>query len=166
MGTDDIVTIVRKYQSRTFGFASRNFYVCFLAALEVDRNPQTYFGGIVRKPTIRSHTVRARPLHARRCDRNRVRRRSRHAAHAQPVAPGSVWNGSRFVPRGSSCACRTAAAFSTLGRLARVPGTSAMACSAHPRIGGAQGRTLATIARARGTSPDPCEPQSPPAESS
>ena len=29
-------TIVEKYQSRTFGFASRNFYAAFLAALEID----------------------------------------------------------------------------------------------------------------------------------
>ena len=32
-GTNDIVTIIRKHQSRTFGFASRNYYVAFLAAL-------------------------------------------------------------------------------------------------------------------------------------
>ena len=34
MGTDDIVTIVRNYQSRTFGFASRNYYAEFLAAVD------------------------------------------------------------------------------------------------------------------------------------
>src|ERR1700735_5003543 len=45
-GTDAIVTIVRNYNGKTFGFASRNFYVSFLAALEVDRNPEKYFGPI------------------------------------------------------------------------------------------------------------------------
>src|SRR5260370_27657202 len=45
LGTDDIVRIVRTYKGRTFGFASRNFYVSFLAALEIDRNPERYFGG-------------------------------------------------------------------------------------------------------------------------
>ena len=34
LGTRDIATIVSKYSSRTFGFASRNFYVEFLAAAE------------------------------------------------------------------------------------------------------------------------------------
>jgi membrane-bound lytic murein transglycosylase D len=43
-GTQDITTIVRKYKSRTFKFASRNFYPEFLAALEVERNHQKYFG--------------------------------------------------------------------------------------------------------------------------
>ena len=44
MGTKDIDKIVREYKSRTFGFASRNFYVGFLAALEIDSNPEKYFG--------------------------------------------------------------------------------------------------------------------------
>src|SRR5579859_5758256 len=46
LGTDDIVKIVRNYNGKTFGFASRNFYVSFLAALEVDHNPEKYFGDI------------------------------------------------------------------------------------------------------------------------
>src|SRR5450432_1845458 len=50
MGTDDIVKIVRGYTSRSFGFASRNFYVSFLAALEIDRNPEKYFGPLQRQP--------------------------------------------------------------------------------------------------------------------
>ena len=43
LGTRDIATIVRKYKGRAFGFASRNFYVAFLAALEIDSNPEKYF---------------------------------------------------------------------------------------------------------------------------
>ena len=44
MGTTDIAVINRKYKSRTFGFASRNFYPEFLAALEIDQNPEKFFG--------------------------------------------------------------------------------------------------------------------------
>lgn len=43
MGTDDIVEIVSRYSSKTFGFASENFYACFLAALEVERDANKYF---------------------------------------------------------------------------------------------------------------------------
>src|SRR5579862_1602442 len=57
MGTDDIVRIVRSYHGRTFGFASRNFYVSFLAALEVDRNPEKYFGSIERSSEARFQEV-------------------------------------------------------------------------------------------------------------
>src|SRR5690606_13522191 len=48
--TRDIGTIVDKYQSRSFGFASRNFYAAFLAALDVDRNPEKYFPNLRVNP--------------------------------------------------------------------------------------------------------------------
>src|SRR5437667_430375 len=41
VGTNDIATIVRDYHGKAFGFASRNFYVEFLAALEVERRHRT-----------------------------------------------------------------------------------------------------------------------------
>ena len=50
VGTDDIVMVVRNYHSPSFGFASRNYYVSFLAALTVDKNPEKYFGPIKREP--------------------------------------------------------------------------------------------------------------------
>ncbi len=39
----DIAKIVRHYRSRSFGFASRNFYSEFLAAVEVATNHEVYF---------------------------------------------------------------------------------------------------------------------------
>src|SRR5579863_10250270 len=48
LGTDDIVKIVREYHSPSFGFASRNFYVSFLAALSVSQNPDKYFANLER----------------------------------------------------------------------------------------------------------------------
>jgi membrane-bound lytic murein transglycosylase D len=46
LGTTDIAAIVRNYKGRSFGFASRNFYVSFLAALEVSSNAENYFAPI------------------------------------------------------------------------------------------------------------------------
>ena len=57
LGTDDIVTIVRRYTSRTFGFASRNFYVSFLAALDIDRNPDKYFGAVQKQSEAKFQLV-------------------------------------------------------------------------------------------------------------
>ncbi len=48
LGTDRIEEIVESYQSRTFGFASRNFYAQFLAAREILRSHESYFGPIRR----------------------------------------------------------------------------------------------------------------------
>ena len=51
-GTTDIATIVKKYQSRSFQFASRNFYTAFLAALEIDTHAEKYFPGVnLRAPS-------------------------------------------------------------------------------------------------------------------
>lgn len=43
---DDIGEIVQNYQSHSFGFASRNFYAEFLAALHVTNNYRHYFGDL------------------------------------------------------------------------------------------------------------------------
>ncbi len=57
VGTRDIATIIRRYKSRTFGFASRNFYAELLAAIEVEKNSATYFGPIKRDPLLRYDEV-------------------------------------------------------------------------------------------------------------
>ncbi len=43
---DDFGRIYREYESRSFGFASRNFYAEFLAALYVATNYENYFGDV------------------------------------------------------------------------------------------------------------------------
>ncbi len=43
---DNLVKIIKSYKSRTFGFASRNFYAEFLAALHVSRNAKKYFPNV------------------------------------------------------------------------------------------------------------------------
>jgi peptidoglycan lytic transglycosylase D len=100
LGTTDIVTIVRQYQSRTFGFASRNFYVSFLAALKIDRNPQKYFGAIVPMHEERYRQVRmpayvsVGPLErALNIDSERLQ-------ELNPALRPAVWRGRLAVPRG------------------------------------------------------------------
>ena len=50
--SDDLFEIIRRYQSPTFGFASKNFYAEFLAVVEIAGNSEAYF------PFLRQH----RPL--------------------------------------------------------------------------------------------------------
>lgn len=49
-GTRDIATIIRQYRGKAFGFASRNFYPEFLAALDVIYQRQAYFGDLTSSP--------------------------------------------------------------------------------------------------------------------
>ncbi|MBI4042499.1 MAG: transglycosylase SLT domain-containing protein [Deltaproteobacteria bacterium] len=44
--TADLPAIIRQYSGRRFGFASKNFYAEFLAALEVEADKEKYFGEV------------------------------------------------------------------------------------------------------------------------
>ncbi len=99
-GTDDIVTIIRKHQSRTFGFASRNYYVAFLAALDVDHDAEKYFGPLTRQSEMKSHTFGVPdyvPVNAMQrvlgIDMDTLRAMN-------PSLTSAVWNGERYIPRG------------------------------------------------------------------
>ncbi len=99
MGTDDIVTIVRHYTSRTFGFASRNFYVSFLAALEVDRNPQKYFGPIERQGEARFQEVTVPGYVSVTSLERALKVNEDKLRQLNPALLRSVWEGRTRVPR-------------------------------------------------------------------
>src|SRR5215469_280145 len=99
MGTDDIVRIVRSYNSRTFGFASRNFYVSFLAALDIDRNPEKYFGPLQRDGEARFREV-AMPAYVTAASLERALKIEPAKLRAlNPALLPSVWNGAQRVPK-------------------------------------------------------------------
>jgi membrane-bound lytic murein transglycosylase D len=58
LGTTDVTAIIERYDGRAFKFASRNFYPEFLAALEVERNHDDYFGPLPLDPPLRADVVR------------------------------------------------------------------------------------------------------------
>lgn len=100
LGTHDIVTIVREYKSRTFGFASRNFYAAFLAAVEVHFNAEKYFGPLQRDHPVQTELVEV-PTYmsvatleaALGIDGVTLRQHN-------PALRYTVWRGARHVPRG------------------------------------------------------------------
>lgn len=55
---DSIGGIIRKYKSRSFGFASSNFYAEFLAALDVVKNYQKHFPGLQFAKPIKMNSIR------------------------------------------------------------------------------------------------------------
>ncbi|MFL6620070.1 MAG: LysM peptidoglycan-binding domain-containing protein [Povalibacter sp.] len=145
LGTSDITTIVRNYDSRTFGFASRNFYVAFLAALEIDSDPQKFFGQVKLEPkdtsqilVLPSFTPASQLTSALQVEREALRR-------LNPSLLPSVWNGSRHAPRGfelripSSIDLKTATA-----RLASVDKFETQVADTQHRV--RSGETLSVIA--------------------
>ncbi|WP_455212653.1 LysM peptidoglycan-binding domain-containing protein [Kaarinaea lacus] len=100
MGTTDITTILRKYRSRTFKFASRNFYVAFLAAVDVERNAEKYFGKVVLDSPIEDEIVKI-PAYMAIDDIQRALGLSLAELKAKnPALRPSVWQGQKYVPRG------------------------------------------------------------------
>ncbi|MGH8138699.1 MAG: LysM peptidoglycan-binding domain-containing protein [Steroidobacteraceae bacterium] len=99
LGTDDIVKIVRQYKSRTFGFASRNFYVSFLAALEIDRNPEKYFGPVERTSEAKFQEVVV-PAYVQIASLERALKIGpQKLRDLNPALLRSVWDGQRHVPK-------------------------------------------------------------------
>ena len=99
LATDDIVRIVRSYTSRTFGFASRNFYVSFLAALEIDRNPEKYFGPLQKDSEARFHEVEL-PAYVPIASLERALNIDGAKLRAlNPALLPAVWNGAQRVPK-------------------------------------------------------------------
>ncbi|MCK9468983.1 MAG: LysM peptidoglycan-binding domain-containing protein [Porticoccaceae bacterium] len=100
MGTTDIARLVREYRGPAFGFASRNFYVSFLAALEVDRNAEKYFGPIAMAKPIDYDRVTLQeyldvPTLARAMGTSVETLRRYNPALLAPV-----WNGEKRIPHG------------------------------------------------------------------
>jgi len=100
VGTDDIETIVRNYDGPAFGFASRNFYVSFLAAEEVERNAGKYFGPVRRDPPEKLTTVQLPAyLSASTLEQTLGLPRETLQAYNPSLLP-AIWSGKKYVPRG------------------------------------------------------------------
>ena len=66
VGSENIADLIRDYRSPTFGFASKNFYAEFLAAVEVGKNREAYFPFLRALPPIHFQEVagtRQMPIH-------------------------------------------------------------------------------------------------------
>ena len=96
IGSRDLVEMIRRYQSPSFGFASKNFYAEFLAVVEIASAPDRYF------PFLRLHP----PLALREVE---VKKATALGALLKPAAIASGdffhWNpalesGSTTIPAG------------------------------------------------------------------
>lgn len=106
VGSDDIGRIIDEYKGPRFGFASRNFYPQFLAALEVDRNYQTYYGDIqldyhpgFYEEEMRSY-VSAQDL------ANSLGVTVADLRRDNPALQPAVWSGTKRIPKGYSIKVR------------------------------------------------------------
>lgn len=70
LGTKDIGVIIERYKGKSFGFASRNFYPEFLAALDVVTRAQELYGEVPHLPAPRGREMKLRrPMRLREAAR-------------------------------------------------------------------------------------------------
>lgn len=97
---NDIAAIVQNYRSRTFGFASRNFYAEFLAAARVYHQRQRIFPGVKPLPALEYEAFE--PAHyvpipdllaAAQADTEVLKAMN-------PAISREVWSGDLYLPKG------------------------------------------------------------------
>lgn len=95
-GKDNLVKILREYDGRRFGFASRNFYVSFAAAVYAHQNYEKYFGPLEIEP-YQAPDVYPLPNYLsvaaleKDFDVNTLKK-------LNPALSSSVWRGEKFLP--------------------------------------------------------------------
>lgn len=99
-GTDDIVTIIRRHQSRTFGFASRNYYVAFLAALEIDRDSNKYFSALTPHQEVRTQSFELPAYVPVSALERTFGVNLQTLRELNPALTAAVWSGDRYAPQG------------------------------------------------------------------
>ena len=99
-GDTAYVRILREYRSRTFGFASRNFYVTFLAAMQIDQNAKQYFPGVVPDRPI-DYTATDLPAYVSADSVVKALGvRQADLARHNPALQSTIWQGSKHLPKG------------------------------------------------------------------
>ena len=100
VGTKDIGTIVQKYNGAAFGFASRNFYASFLAALEIDRHPDRYFGSLKLDAPTGYDVVAVREFIPARALAQSAGISLDELRQHNPALMEPVWSGEKYIPQG------------------------------------------------------------------
>lgn len=97
-GKNNLVKILREYDGPRFGFASRNFYVSFVAAVHVHTNYKRYFGELVideyRHPDILRlpNYLSVKALEKTDLDKERLQQ-------LNPALSNAIWRGDKHIPK-------------------------------------------------------------------
>ncbi len=152
-GDTAYVEILRKYNGRTFGFASRNFYVAFLAAMEVDQNPDKYFPNVVPEAPVDYATVELSAYVSAEGLSDALGISERQLARYNPGLQATIWEGSKYLPKGYELRLPVAATPQPLADIVAALPDNATFGKQLPDMFHtvARGDTLSQIAQAYGT---------------
>jgi membrane-bound lytic murein transglycosylase D len=100
LGGTDIVKILRQYKGRGFKFASRNFYVAFLAAVDVNRHAEQYFGKLALDPPDGSLIVELPAYIPALSLADTLGIEVDILKRLNPALRPPIWVGEKYIPRG------------------------------------------------------------------
>jgi membrane-bound lytic murein transglycosylase D len=100
LGTTDIVSIIRDYRSPSFGFASKNFFPSFLAALTIDSDHEKYFPGLKRRAELAFIEVEMPAYVPFDVLQKTLQVERAKLLELNPAFRPALLNGSRYVPKG------------------------------------------------------------------
>ena len=95
----DLGRIVKNYRSRTFKFASRNFYAEFIAAYSVAKDFQPYFGNVAFRPPIKFVTFKTNKSYSAKTIAKTFNISLNALANFNPALRRPVLRGQRRIPR-------------------------------------------------------------------
>ncbi len=99
LGTKDIGVIVEKYKSRTFGFASRNFYASFLAASDINSDIAGHFGPVRKDPREDPEIVALQHYYRPAALGQAFGVTVKALREANPALGDAVWANQKYVPK-------------------------------------------------------------------
>ena len=98
---EDLLAIINQYQSPLFGFASKNFYAEFLAALEIAQDHERFLGPLKIADALQFETIHPdRTYRASQLTKVSGLSQAVLSEYNPHVAP-SVWKGTHSFPAGS-----------------------------------------------------------------
>ena len=118
---NDFVKVVNKYRSRTFGFASQNFYAEFLAAIHVVKNQNKYFPNLVIKKPVNITSFSLPDYIGIRTAMNFFDMSRDEIAAANPSLRRPVLNGEKRIPKGFHFQAPTAKVNDMVARYGQIP---------------------------------------------
>lgn len=106
VGSNDIGRIIDEYKGPRFGFASRNFYPQFLAALHVDSNYEDYYGPIQLDSHPGFYAEEMGSFVSVDDLANSLNLSVAELQRDNPALQPSVWSGTKRIPKGYSIKVR------------------------------------------------------------
>ena len=148
VGSKNIDKIIKRYKSRSFKFASRNFYTAFLAVNDIQDDYEKYFGPVTVNAPVKDEIVRVPAYMPVKALTKALGISKKELKRKNPALRPAVWNNTKYVPKGYKLRITPGSAKSSpkkaLVKIASANGYKKQKPDAYHRV--RRGQTLSTIA--------------------